>query len=229
MNYKEINLSVKNLSHAIECEVNNHRIIDQCIFFTYEFISNNIYGIINGFGSGGQTLISVLAGYEKYYQGDIIYNGNKVTQNDLKSITCCIESNPNYIKKKLFRKNTVISYLKEAIEKNKNFDDSLENVVRVFDLRRLNHDIRYTSGEQWRIILALGYCMGKKVFLFNWLNYWNLRFFLENYKILLNFLKDKGCIVLIPTDRTDGIEELFDFIVPIKESKENQIINKINK
>lgn len=224
MDNKEIILKVKDLSHASSCKTHNHRIIDYFHFFSYEFKSQHIYGVINSFGSGGQTLISVLAGYEKNYQGEIYLNNRKVSHKELKNITCCIESNPQYIKRNFFRKNSVISYLNKAIKNNMNFNDSLENVIKVFGLSRLNHDIRYTSGEQWRIILAYGYCMGKKVFLFNWLNYWNLRFFLEEYKILLNYLKDKGCIVIIPTDKTEGIENLFDKIVHISNNLEGQLI-----
>lgn len=209
----KISLKINNLCSASSLKIYNHSILDHFNSLSFEFTDHHIYGVVNSFGSGGQTLINVLSGYASYSPGKIYYNNVKIGQNELKKFTFNIEKFPLYIKKKLFRSNTVLSHLTRVIANNPSFDDTLENVIKVFNLTRLNHDIRYTSGEQWRIILALGYCMGKKIFCFNWQNYWWLRRFLDVLKPMVDYLKEKGCIVFIPTDNTDGIEILFDEII----------------
>lgn len=223
---EKISLKVSKLSHAclLETENHNHRIIDHFNSLSFEFTDHHIYGVVNSFGSGGQTLINVLTGYESNYLGNIFYNNMKITPKELKNITFCVENRPNYIKKKPFQSNTVLSYLTKAIANNPSFDDTLVNVIKVFYIQRLNHDIRHTSGEQWRIILALGYCMGKKIFCFNWQSYWWLRQFIDTFKPIVDYMKEKGCIIIIPTDRTEGIEGLFDEIIHISNYLETSII-----
>lgn len=108
--------------------------------------SGELLAILGGNGTGKTTLLKLISGYYKPYNGDIQTNGR----------VCLLPQNPQT----LFIKKTVFEDLADILkEKKLSKEEIKENLERIINLCRLNglenrHPFDLSGGEQQRLALA---------------------------------------------------------------------------
>ena len=74
---------------------------------------------------------------------------------------------------------------------------------------RFEHSFEQTSGERWRISMAVGYAYEKSIYCFPWVN----SHFLKNLSCLelcIKHLVSSGAIIIIPTTFPEVLGEMID-------------------
>jgi tungstate transport system ATP-binding protein len=123
----------------------------------YTFKSGNIYGIIGPNGVGKTTLLRILSGIDKQFDGDILYNNNTIDSKLQKSITL-LSQNPYMLNRTVFEN---IVYPLKVRKTSKVVDDSLmnEKVKEVLSLLKIEslanqNALLLSTGETQKVALA---------------------------------------------------------------------------
>lgn len=191
---------------------------------TYEFESGNTYGIVSDFSDGCWGLVSTLAGYGVLTNGNIYIDNSVIHCKKLKDYACLIgEPLPSkYLK---LSPEKII----HQITRNKtNFENSIDlQKTFLLSMERFNRPVLYGGIEIWKTSILYGYLTGKKVFAFPWMSEKDL-WWVESLKPVLNYLKKKGGIILIPTSHYNKIckhcDRIIDWRLPsIEDDYKNSI------
>ena len=167
---------------------------------TYDLSGGNIYGLISDFGRGSWALATCVGGMGDCVDGEIYLDDKKIEHKELANYSC-------YMGQTTFSEislgNGVLS-AKTCIERALSISklpNTLHDIKNSFCLsdERFERDLKYVSGEIWRISAAIGFALDKKIFCYPWLNTHDAMVSLD-YNIL-DLLRRSKKIVLIPACR----------------------------
>ncbi|MEC0248175.1 hypothetical protein P4H65_20470 [Paenibacillus chitinolyticus] len=187
---------------------------DLCENFSYEFTTGNVYGIIGECGAGGWALSYFLAGREKAQSGSLFFNNVLATdQSVLAEYGCYVGEGAT--SRKMFGGNTIRQQIEAGLKQNKKF--SFNELVELFELSssRLDRKMEHISNERWNASIAIGLAHGKTIFCFPWLNTAWINSLRNRIIPSVKILKDHGAIVIIPTAKTETLNNIADYSVDI--------------
>ena len=105
---------------------------------------------------------------------------------------------------------------KECIEKAlyiSGLDYSTAEIKDIFSLsdQRFERPLEYVSGEIWQISTAVNFALGKDIFCYPWLNEFDIFRYETACELgTIDFLKNKGKIVLVPSSQKNKLKRLCD-------------------
>ena len=183
---------------------------------TYEFVGGNIYALISDFGRGSWGLATCLGGTGEIIDGDILLNDQKISPVHLAKVSCFLGKTDfnelEFLKESESAKNCI----QEALTISE-LPYSVTDIKHMFGLsnERFERDIKYVSGEIWRITAAIGFALDKQIFIYPWMNTHDalsidpeiadvLR---ENKKIVLF----PGCRALLKSPLTKKFDNIINF------------------
>ena len=177
-------LKLTDVSGGFECDLFNYGKMRESLgCFNYKF-TPGVYGVRTEFGKGGWALTEILAGKYSDFSGTIQADGQILTATQLKRYTCYVGADLNWDIKLGFRKKTIHNQIKYAINNGLGFGKSIDELKKMFELSegRFERSFEQTSGERWRISMAVGYAYEKSIYCFPWVN--------------SHFLKNLSCLEL---------------------------------
>lgn len=204
-------LELLDVTGGFECNLFNYGSMRDTIgHFNYKFVPG-VYVIKGEFGLGGWALTEILAGREQMFSGTIRADGLPLTPLQLKRYTCYVGDDLNIDKKLRFRKKTIHDQIQYAVDKGLGYGKSVDEIKKMFELsdRRFESVIQQTSGERWRISMAVGYAYEKNIYCFPWVN----SRFLKSLMCLetcFKYLVESGAIIIIPTTFPEVLEDIVD-------------------
>ena len=142
-------VEIKNLSHSIK----NHEILNN---ISLNLEKDKIACILGPSGCGKTTLLKLVAGLEKVQSGEILLNNNIVSSTNQHLKTEKRKIGFLFQDYALFPHLTVKQNLNFAIQKNKNLDRDVEEVINIIKLPNSLHKYPHelSGGEQQRVALA---------------------------------------------------------------------------
>lgn len=183
---------------------------------TYKFSHGNIYGLVSDFGCGSWALSTSLGGRcEEVLQGSVCVNGHKSSCDELKNYSCFIGEGNIWGINTENDSVTVKECIQRALEIS-GLPFTAAQIKSLFGLsdERYNRSLEYVSGEIYKISIAVGFALDKKVFCYPWMNTHDVSRYIDISDIML--LKKYDKIVLIPTCRASlktPICKSFDYTV----------------
>jgi hypothetical protein len=81
---------------------------------------------------------------------------------------------------------------------------------------RFKRDLRYVSGEIWRISIAVGFALGKDIFCYPWLNERDASIIDTQ---IVKVLKSHNKLVLIPSSQEKFFKKACDYILIFEPEK----------
>lgn len=186
------------------------KVRERCTSLNLSLEAGKVYCLDGMLGYGGWGFSWCLSGIISQFRGEVLVNGESTTQNSLKKISCSVGLTG--FEGTLSANKSVRKLLMKAISSNSRINtiSELKDIFMLAD-SRLDRSIRSYSGERWRVSLALGFGAGKKVFCFPWLKPEFIYEYKEAWiKQMVDFLRNEGCLVIIPTIYNDDTKELFD-------------------
>lgn len=238
-----LQINIEKFSCRVACSLFNYwRMVDSISNLSASFVSGKIYGVVGNLGAGGWALSYILAGKEfmgDSYQNSIRVNGQKVSADFLRSISCYVgegvlehpykprQSYPNKLTRKVLGIKTVGEQIKLGIKQSKN-DYSFNEIAKMFELSgidqnnerhgRIHRPLEFQSGEVWRASMAIGFAYGKRLFTVPWMQTkeWSNYIIGENNKKYLELLKLHNAIVIVPVSNECDLGNLADEIIHLK-------------
>ncbi len=182
----------------------------------FELKPGCLYGFIGELGNGGAALSCGLTGNIDYYHGEIYIDNQKTSIEFLIDISWYIGNDLYsnklgdifHIKPRLSSRS-IINQIENGIKKGKcNLDSRYIQDGFNLSSERIRRNIRYTSGERWKMSAAIGFANGKRLFCYPWLNSYDINHLSEQISATVNFLLSHDCIVLIPTTCRENIQRV---------------------
>lgn len=165
----------------------------------------------------GETLNWIISGQIIEDSGLIQKNGAYFQKKDREREVWFVRESTVKPSRFWFREPSVRDQVRYGLQKyNNNVFASEKEVMDFFHLtpERYQRPLRVLSTEKWRASCAIGFVNGKRIFCFP---YMDARFITDYYglwlKEMIDFLKNSGALVLIPTTITDTTKNLCDEIV----------------
>jgi ABC-type sugar transport system ATPase subunit len=188
---------------------------DKFIDTNYELYSGKCYCFDSDLTRGGWGLSWVIAGAVKQYSGDIICDGKVISQKERKKISQCVGMDVTgyHILGKKTIKNQLIAGLKATNYKNAK---NIEEIIETFEIdkEKIDRNIEHVSASRFRMSIGIGYAYDKKIYCFPWLWQESVLDFKDLWlKKLIDFLKSKDCLIILPTKYTEAMCGLFDEII----------------
>ena len=207
-------IRLKNFQGVAECYTSWSFSKESFLPLTYSFEKGNAYGLVSDFGCGSWGVVTCLTGRGCLsYSGEIYLNQNMVHIFDLQKYSCIIPEktfdNVNSQQELLTPKMCIKRALSLSGE-----NYSIEEIKKIFCLSdaRFNRSIDYSSGEIWLISLAVNFALGKDLFCYPWLNEQNIeRFIIACDLGIINFLTNKGKIILVPSSQKKTLKKRCDY------------------
>ena len=206
-------LCVENLQDLVECRSFLYQSRESFLKCSFKLLAGNTYGVVSDFGYGSWGLVTCLAGRgTKEQSGNIFLNGQKVKYNTLKKYSCFIGEN---VFEKVNSSENLLT-AKECIEKAlyiSGLDYSTAEIKDIFSLsdQRFERPLEYVSGEIWQISTAVNFALGKDIFCYPWLNEFDIFRYETACELgTIDFLKNKGKIVLVPSSQKNKLKRLCD-------------------
>ncbi|MFE6796497.1 P-loop NTPase family protein [Paenibacillus chitinolyticus] len=187
---------------------------DYCENFSYEFRGGHVYGIIGECGSGGWVLSYFFTGREKAQSGTLYLNNVLAADSSVLAEYGCYVGEST-ISRKLFGGMTVRQQIEKGLKQTNKF--TLNELVEWFELSssRLDRNIEHISNERWNASIAIGLAHGKTLFCFPWLNTAWIHSLKSRITASVKILKDQGAITIIPTAKTEALNNIADYSVDI--------------
>lgn len=186
------------------------------------FTGGNVYGIVSDFGCGSWGLVTCLGGRCGCPEGGVFLNGKRIECRELKKYSCFVSeslydgvnSAQDYMTpRRCIERALSMSGLPYTVGEIKEmFALSGDGIDSPAEIGRFNRDLRYVSGEIWRISVAVGFAMGKEVFCLPWLNERDIVRVQEPY---VKTLREKGMIVLIPSGHRKELKKACNEIITL--------------
>ena len=186
------------------------------------FTGGKVYGIVSDFGCGSWGLVTCLGGRCECPDGEVFLDGERIECSELTKYSCFVSeslydgvnSTQDYMtpRRCIERALSISGLLYSVGEIKEMFALSGDGIDSPVDIGRFNRDLRYVSGEIWRISVAVGFAMGKEVFCFPWLNEREVARVQEPY---VKTLREKGKIVLIPSGHRRQLKKVCDEVITV--------------
>lgn len=175
------------------------------------FESGKIYGLVSEYGQGCEFVSYLLGGRITIYNNiKIIFNGNLISQNDLRRMSWNLEPSEESYGNKIVRKS-----IEKAL---KNTPDSMDfqDLAEKFALtpERYDRKFKYLSGERWRTAAAFGYAQNKRIYFSPYKT--SLFYYQMCQSGLLKALReltDSGALVVLPSGSDAFIRHIADEVV----------------
>lgn len=232
-----ISLQVRNIAGHDFCKMEQYgEIHDWCSEFSYHFREGKSYALIGECGDGGWLLSTILTGRNKQNQGEILLNGNEISQKELQSISCYVGE--GILNKKIgIFKNPIRKQISTGLKYSKQEGYTENDIAKLFGLRedRLSYDVEELSWARWRASIAVGFAFNKKVFCFPWCNTWMINELILNGGIhrCIDILTKNGAIVVIPTGNKESAEFLVDEVINLAKSlpseRAKEVVNEYKR
>lgn len=223
-------ISPKNESLRVYAEMilmNREKVFDVFMHKDIHFDSGKTYGLIGEYMQGN-IFVSYLLGGQVRHQGLILLkNGKCITKDELNNISWCTEpigtKNENLIVGKAIKKALKQEFVKDS------FDEIKELFMLTED--RLGNRLKCLSGERWRASMAIGYCLGKKIF---YAPYETSMFYKNVFGLKQCFqkLKVEECIIILPTSSSNIMKNVADecivvdaYIDSLEWTKQQELVN----
>ena len=178
---------------------------------SYDFRGGNVYGIVSDFGCGSWGLVTSLGGKggtdSLYSDGDVLLDGVKASPEERRIVSAFVGDN-------IFdgiNSPTELLSARKCIEKALQISGlrySPSEIKDVFSLsdERYERDLKYVSGEIFRISIAINFALGKSIYCFPWANEHDIMNILHISSII-GFLKKNNKIILIPTSQEKTLKK----------------------
>ena len=204
-------LELMDVSGGFECQLFNYGSMRDTIgWFNYRFVPG-IYVLKGEVGVGGWALSEILCGKAEISSGSVLLNGNPLGNNQLGNYGCCIGDIINVGLNNDVSKMTIHKQLEYAVENGLGYGKSVSEIKEMFELSdgRFERTLPDTSGERWRISMAVGYAFEKSIYCFPWVNSKFIKS-LMCLELCLKILKNSGSIIVIPTTFPESLNEYVD-------------------
>ncbi|SFR61855.1 hypothetical protein [Anaeromicropila populeti] len=182
----------------------------------YKFFTGKIYGLLCNHGEGGGGISYILGGKAPVLNEQLIINNKKYNKNEYVNEGWYVGEGlgkyNSYFEKKI--RNQLQVALKCG---NKKY--SVSEVIKKFELSedRMHYKFSHVSWESWRISVAIGFLYEKTIFCFPWKDTDYLKSIILNtgFSYYINILKEKGSIVIIPSNDRKLLESFSDEVIDI--------------
>ena len=211
-----------NFQDAVQCSSTLFQSKESFLPISYEFKKGNSYGLISDFGCGSWGVVTSLRGYcSENYTGQILANHSLIHGKSLAEHACFLADSifpgVNSPDKLLTPRECIKKALEQSLQPY-----SVEKIKKIFCLSdsRFERPLDQVSGEIWFVSVAVNFALGKEIFCFPWLNMLEIRWFksaLENG--VIDFLKKKGKIILIPSSQRHTLHKYCDHTILFKKDK----------
>lgn len=185
---------------------------DYWYYSDLEFETGKTYGLISEYMQGCMYLSYLIGGRIIPEDGVEIYlDESKTDAKRLSDISWNIE--PYYEK---YKNLTVKKSVDSALEKGF-VSESFEQIAEAFILTeaRYGRKLSQLSGERWRASAAIGYAMGRKIF-FGPYRSSSAYSHMNALPEIINFLKARDCLVVLPVGSDKYIKGIVDECVYIE-------------
>lgn len=213
-----ITISLVDFQSSANCKYQLYTSLESFLEISYKFTGGKSYGFISDFGCGGWALTTCIGGRcLEPYTGKIFLNDMEVKCKELKNYSCFIGEN---IFSKYMQKNITTRQALEWALKISTSNYSVSDIKEMFKLSdgRFDRRLRNVGVEIWRISMAIGFALDRKIFCFPWVNQKdisNIEFLLE----YINILKENGSIVLISSSYEEKLRKACDNLLIFKEGE----------
>lgn len=183
---------------------------DTWYYSDLSFESGKIYGLVSEYGQGCQFLSYLLGGRVTFDNVKIIFNGDLISQNDLREISWNLEAHSESYGNKIVRKS--IEKALKNTSSNMKFQDVAERFVLTPE--RWDRKFNHLSGERWRAAAAFGYAQNKRIF-FSPYETSNFYYNMCGSSLLkcLRELTDNGALVVLPCGSDTFIKHIADEVI----------------
>lgn len=169
-------------------------------------------------GCGSWALSSCIGGHGQYNDvGSIIIDHTNVNADFLRAHSAFI-AEQDFPELELHSNiNTPRDYISSAIDLG-GFNYTLNDIKMTFHLtdNRFDRPLNEASGEIWSISVAIHYALGKDIFCFPWLNALDFSRYQAMVELgIIDFLKRKDKIILIPTSQKRLAKKYCDSIIQV--------------
>lgn len=213
-------IEVRNFQGIAKCKSMTFQSIESFMSINYSFKKGKVYGIISDFGCGGWGLSTCIGGrFFREYDGDVIVNNQKQSLIELKKHSCFVTDNDYNNLKINQKKDSIRKCIEKALKKN-NGNYSVSEIKSIFCLSdgRFDRPLSEASGEIWLASLAIGFSLEKNIFCYPWLNEIDAnRFKIANNLGVIDFLKIKEKIIIVPSSQKDFLSSFFDNMIIFRE------------
>ena len=189
----------------------------------YDFHGGSVYGIVSDFGCGSWGLVTCLGGRSLddslHSDGEVLLDGVKVLPLELRRVSAFVCEN-------IFdgvNSSAELLSARQCIEKALQISglqylpDEIKKIFSLSD-ERYERNLKYVSGEIFRISIAVNFALGKSIYCFPWANEHDIMNVM-NLSSIIDVLKKNNKIVLIPTSQDKYVKKISDHMICFKGGK----------
>jgi len=177
----------------------------------------NCYCLNSDLTKGGWGLSWILAGKVKPYSGKIYYKDSEIDQKKLKSMSQSVgvENDENIFQRNKSIKNQIL----KGLGHRKKDPKLLGEILSIFkiDDAIIGRNLHQSGAARFKASMGIGYAHDKKVYCFPWI--WAASIISFNklwLNEIANYLKKRGCLIIIPTNYSVEMKTLFDDVIEFK-------------
>jgi len=178
------------------------------------FKAGEVTGVMGDNGTGKSTLANTLTGLQKPLAGSVLWNGRRVSAEDLINKSYLVMQDMNY---QLFSDSVDDEVLLGA-----EYPKYLDDVIDALNLSayKERHPMSLSEGQKQRVAIASALLSGKEIIIFDeptsGLDYHHM----ERFGHLLKDLKQTGAVILVVTHDEELASAWCDSIIELKKSIE---------
>lgn len=206
-------IRVEDYQDLVNCRSFLYQSRESFLKCSFQLFAGKAYGIASDFGCGSWGLVTCLAGQGSVdYSGSVFLNERIVSPIELMQYSCFISE--NYFPTVNSTQNLLTP--RKCIEKALSISKqpySVSDIKVIFNLSdsRFERPLENVSGEIWQISTAVNFSLGKDIFCYPWLNEYDISWFEIACKSrVIDFLKSKGKIILVPSSQEKKLKKLCD-------------------
>lgn len=213
-------ISLCTYPRVMAIKFNKETSIDYLYEDKFTFVSG-CNGVISEFGLGANGISYLLSGEKVIKEEKIIYNDKKLDVNQL-SIGWYVG---NYKSLNFIDRYTNIGSLLKRYIKKENVYSCIDEVLDEFGINKnlLESNIYNCGWVYWRVFIALGVCLNKKVFCFPYLNTARVSELMTCASVYrcIDILKEREKIIIIPTSSAKNLIPIIDNEIILKNPEVN--------
>lgn len=214
-------LECRSFQAAVHCTSQLYSSREAFAPLNHVFKAGMIYGFTGDFGCGAWAAASALCGYySDDYDGVLLLNDMPIHRNGLKEYSCLLDSAHYTGLNSRFFPMSAEYCIKKALKKGKTARTE-EEICEIFGLskERYSRPLHFVGNELWRISLAVNYAAGKEIYCFPWLNEHYITYAAHTYAPILQFLREEGKIVFVPTSQQEAARSICDRLIYFPDGK----------
>ena len=215
-------LSVEQFQDVADCKTQLYSVRESFLKCSFKLTCGNTYGVISDFGCGSWGLVACLAGRgTENHCGKIFIDDKQVPFTELLSHSCFITESDFFGTDTAYSELTTRQCIEKALDISK-LPYSVSEIKEIFCLSdgRFDRAVKCVSGEIWLISAAVNFSLGKDIFCYPWLNEIDIGRFETAYELgILDFLKSKDKIILVPSSQGKVLRKLCDHTIKFSKGK----------